>query len=589
MDHPLNVAGIALGLLSALACGSHPQGGANCASSDLDCILSNLTVQQGGAAVPLQTIEASRLSPPGAPAAPPFLWAVGGSSPIAGWNGTGWIGYPNPAASVGLRAVWAFAANDAWAAGDSDTILHWNGTAWSVVTLPAGSGVDAADTIVGLWGDSSSDLWAVTRTGKSTHFTGTWSPFVAFATSPAVLMAVWGFGANDVWAVGSPNANGGGVAFHYNGTAWTQSAIWSAAPDNSVPNAVWGASSHEVWVAASSGSSNSEAIYQWNGSGWAKDAASSPIAGGPYGQLSLAGTGPDDVWESGYNIAGGILAHNDGTGWTVQPSFGGLLQGGALWAAARNDVWMVGSDFRRWDGTAWMKVAGPAGTYTALRGATPGSAGGTAPPSITNQPPPLTFTGTSSVNETLAWSDPSGCQPSFCFSVCNAALKCSTSARCSRSVHDGLLAGSTILTLGYTAVPADGAANLSLDVVPLSSANCQDPIALLVSGSPGALIGAPVTISETLKAGGSDGGSGGGSGGAYQWANWSCGSSAQCASAMGGSTGSAGPMCTLNDCNAWGQKYIASGYQCAVTAIYTKTTGTPANGVCYQSGVDFPP
>jgi len=71
------------------------------------------------------------------------------------------------------------------------------------------------------------------------------------------------------------------------------------------------------------------------------------------------------------------------------------------------------------------------------------------------------------------------------------------------------------------------------------------------------------------------------------WANWSCGSSSQCASVMGGYTGSAGPMCSLNDCNAWGIKYIPYGYACAAAATYARTVGTPSNGVCYRSGADF--
>lgn len=84
------------------------------------------------------------------------------------------------------------------------------------------------------------------------------------------------------------------------------------------------------------------------------------------------------------------------------------------------------------------------------------------------------------------------------------------------------------------------------------------------------------------------GGTGGGtSGGTYYWANWSCGSSSQCASMMGASNGSTGPMCTLNDCNAWGNKYIAAGYTCGVTATHAKVTGTVSNGVCAQNGVDF--
>lgn len=87
--------------------------------------------------------------------------------------------------------------------------------------------------------------------------------------------------------------------------------------------------------------------------------------------------------------------------------------------------------------------------------------------------------------------------------------------------------------------------------------------------------------------GGGGGGGGGGTGGPYYWDNWTCGSSSQCASLMGGYTGSTGPMCTLSDCTAWGNKFIPGGYSCSTTPIYTESTGTPANGVCAQNGVDF--
>ncbi len=76
------------------------------------------------------------------------------------------------------------------------------------------------------------------------------------------------------------------------------------------------------------------------------------------------------------------------------------------------------------------------------------------------------------------------------------------------------------------------------------------------------------------------------SSGGYYWANWSC-SSAQCATAMGAYSGSAGPLCTLTDCTAW-RNTVNSNSTCDTTATSANiTTGTPANGVCYQSGVDF--
>lgn len=73
----------------------------------------------------------------------------------------------------------------------------------------------------------------------------------------------------------------------------------------------------------------------------------------------------------------------------------------------------------------------------------------------------------------------------------------------------------------------------------------------------------------------------------YYWANWNCGTSTQCASVMGGTAGSAGPMCDVSDCTAWRGMYISSAI-CSVTASSAnKTVGRPSNGVCFKKGVDF--
>jgi hypothetical protein len=97
----------------------------------------------------------------------------------------------------------------------------------------------------------------------------------------------------------------------------------------------------------------------------------------------------------------------------------------------------------------------------------------------------------------------------------------------------------------------------------------------------------PITLTGITPVSGGTGGGGGG-GNTYYWANWSCGSSSQCAAAMGAPAGSAGPMCTNPDCTAWGNEFIPGSYQCATAPNSTnQTTAKPKNGVCFQKGVDF--
>jgi hypothetical protein len=70
-----------------------------------------------------------------------------------------------------------------------------------------------------------------------------------------------------------------------------------------------------------------------------------------------------------------------------------------------------------------------------------------------------------------------------------------------------------------------------------------------------------------------------------QWyADWSCGSSSQCASVMGGSSGTAprdgSSFSSRGACDAWGQAYIPAGYRCrqggSSTASSFTLRGSPA-------------
>lgn len=73
------------------------------------------------------------------------------------------------------------------------------------------------------------------------------------------------------------------------------------------------------------------------------------------------------------------------------------------------------------------------------------------------------------------------------------------------------------------------------------------------------------------------------------FANWTCNGSGQCATIMGGALGSSGLFCSINDCNAWGQKTIPGGYSCSTTASVAnpRVFQSNSNGRCAVNGVDF--
>lgn len=77
--------------------------------------------------------------------------------------------------------------------------------------------------------------------------------------------------------------------------------------------------------------------------------------------------------------------------------------------------------------------------------------------------------------------------------------------------------------------------------------------------------------------------------GNYFYANWTCGTSSSCAGIMGGTQGSIGLFCSIDDCSTWANNFIPAGFSCGVTPTFSPVTddSPKANGMCSISGVDF--
>ncbi len=158
------------------------------------------------------------------------VWAVGASCFSDGqcqtlteqWNGSQWSIVSSPNGAIGgvnvLNAVTVISSSDIWAvgtdvplSGPSQTLtMNWNGSQWTIQSSPSPDSI--SNTLTGVSGGSSSDVWAVGYTGGSnaplqtlieywngTQWTVVSSPNVG---TDAVLNAVVERSVNDVWAVG---------------------------------------------------------------------------------------------------------------------------------------------------------------------------------------------------------------------------------------------------------------------------------------------------------------------------------------------------------------------------------------------------
>ncbi len=95
--------------------------------------------------------------------------------------------------SGNVYAAWASATDDVWFVGDG--AFHFDGVGWRDVPTPAKS------PLLGVWGTSKTDVWAVGEAGTIVHFDGAkWSSFAS--PTPGDLVAVWASGPCDAWAIG---------------------------------------------------------------------------------------------------------------------------------------------------------------------------------------------------------------------------------------------------------------------------------------------------------------------------------------------------------------------------------------------------
>lgn len=228
-----------------------------------------------------------------------------------------------------LIGVWGTSSSNVFAVGSS-SILRFNGSLWAAMTGPAGNWTS-------VWGSSSSDVFVVGYQGAIAHWNGSSWTTMNSGTSE-ILTSVWGTSPRDVFAVGY-----NGVILHYNGVAWSP---MSSGTSESLA-VVWGTSPTDVHVGSY------QQILHYNGSGWT---ASLTLTGGaPQNFQGIWGASESVAFASGSSQ----VHHYDGNNWLQESFPTPPLISSALWGSSATDLYMVGQagGIRRYNGSTWSVVA----------------------------------------------------------------------------------------------------------------------------------------------------------------------------------------------------------------------------------------
>lgn len=263
---------------------------------------------------------------------PDNFWAVGATGTLLRWDGASWKGLHSPTKNS-LYAVWAASSGDVWAVGSAGTLAHFDGQAFSL--LPVDKPLQSID-LKAVWGTSSSNIWAVGSGGAIIHYDGiTWSLVSSNTTNN--LFGIWGSDDRNIWAFGQ-----GGTILRWNGNSWTGENPPEASGINF--GRAWGSGPDDVWV--SGFVDNNGKVLHWNGSAWRSslNISTQPLQ-------SIWGDGTGKVWAVGNN---NTVVYWDGVSWTQEQSPNGIRLYGIAGTSAQ-EFWAVGElgTLHHHDATGW--------------------------------------------------------------------------------------------------------------------------------------------------------------------------------------------------------------------------------------------
>jgi hypothetical protein len=279
--------------------------------------------------------------------------------------------------AVDLRGVWGQSTSDIWAVGNSGTVVRYNGASWSAMMPGVFSG-GILRQVVG----SGGTVYIDDSAGGIFAYNGSFSLTRRVVTDDLYGMAV---------VSGTPfiaGNNNGGMVLRYNGTAWVSDGT---GVDGF--RAVSGSGTNDLWAVGEAGT-----IWQSDGSPWQPRSIGTAVAlnsvyaqdgqnvwavgsggaimryNGSFFNLEspatsailygISGTSSSDVWAVG---AGGVILHYDGANWLAKQS-GTTQTLRAVHALSASRVYAVGDGGTvvAWDGTSWTTMA--TGTTASLRG-----------------------------------------------------------------------------------------------------------------------------------------------------------------------------------------------------------------------------
>lgn len=282
------------------------------------------------------------------------VFAVGDNGLIRHYDGSDWSDMTSPV-SVSLKSVWGRTANDVFAVGSGGTILHYNGTSWQKMHSPT------QDDLYCVWGFSQvgSNVYAGGRNGNILLYSaGNWSymdtPFSDGIWRYSIIYDIWGDSTSNLYAVGwgYDSGSGGGGLFdiflsNTGSNDWINQASTYPGSAPLRPESVMGFAGGDVYIGGEEGLYR---LQQGSWGNWEQILSGNSVPGW---SRKIWGTSNASVWFVGddsdgsiYNASAGALIHYNGDNSTIisRTAIGQYPQSTAITGTSDNDIFISGRD-----------------------------------------------------------------------------------------------------------------------------------------------------------------------------------------------------------------------------------------------------
>lgn len=275
------------------------------------------------------------------------VFAVGNYGLIYHYDGSSWAEMVSPVA-VNLNGVWGRAANDIFAVGNDGTIIWYNGSTWRKLNSPTSSHLFC------VWGFAAigSQVYAGGRNGEILVYNdGTWTnmqtPLADGIWNYSTINSIWGDSSSNLYAVGQTegDVNTDIYLSFSGGASWVREYPFPDTTTLAKPGFVKGFIGQDVYIAGRDG------VYRmpdgnWDSSSWEKILAAAFDA--------IWATTAESIWL--VNPSG--ITHYNGNSSTLLSSTA-VASGNKIWGSSDTDIFVVtgsGGEINHFQGEAWSSI-----------------------------------------------------------------------------------------------------------------------------------------------------------------------------------------------------------------------------------------